>query len=284
MKQKGLSKRIWVPALGLLLVILAIAFYSGYTVRHYRVTTQKLPTGSCLRAALVTDLHAEPSETRRKRLAALLESAEPDVILLCGDIYDDWRAFDGADAFLSEIAGLAPLYYVTGNHEIWSKRMPEILSRLKAHGVTVLENDWVTLPVQGGGEILMAGLADPDGAPSLQAWADNARRAFTPLETDGHFRLLLSHRPEQATLYAQLPFDLTLSGHAHGGQVRIPGILNGLYAPNQGFFPKYAGGWYEDVPSGQIRIVGRGVSHYWILPRVCNPPELVCIELKGAPA
>ncbi len=92
--------------------------------------------------------------------------------------------------------------------------------------------------------------------------------------------MLLVHRPENYADYRKYAFDLVLCGHAHGGQWRIPGILNGLYAPSQGLFPKYAGGYYneESVPM----IVSRGLAREsTIVPRFYNPPELVIVDLVG---
>ena len=95
------------------------------------------------------------------------------------------------------------------------------------------------------------------------------------------FTLLLAHRPEFFDVYTQYDFDLVLSGHAHGGQWRIPGLINGLFSPNQGWFPKYAGGRYGE--DGTIMIVSRGLANnVGAIPRIFNPPELVVVEIKGA--
>jgi len=96
---------------------------------------------------------------------------------------------------------------------------------------------------------------------------------------DDVYSILLSHRPERVEAYHSSGFDLVVAGHAHGGQVRIPGILNGLYAPNQGFYPKYADGRY--ALGETLMIVGRGLSRSG-LPRVFNPPELVIIDVEPA--
>ena len=103
--------------------------------------------------------------------------------------------------------------------------------------------------------------------------------AFYELENNTNFKILLAHRPELIELYKKFSFDLVLSGHSHGGQMRVPFILNGLYAPNQGLFPKYAGGSYKH--NSMIHIVSRGASFNPRLPRVFNPPEIVIIDIKG---
>lgn len=92
------------------------------------------------------------------------------------------------------------------------------------------------------------------------------------------FNILLAHRPEYIEEYGQYPFDLVLSGHAHGGQWRIPYLMNGLIAPNQGWFPKYAGGLYRH--GDMTEIVGRGLLLDW-KPRLFNPPEIVVVDIES---
>jgi predicted MPP superfamily phosphohydrolase len=105
------------------------------------------------------------------------------------------------------------------------------------------------------------------------------RNAFTELNEVPSFKILVAHRPENIKHYREYSFDLVVSGHAHGGQVRIPYLINGLYAPNQGIFPKYAGGLYKH--GSLTHIVSRGLSINPMLPRIFNPPELVIIEVKS---
>ena len=110
-------------------------------------------------------------------------------------------------------------------------------------------------------------------------WEEGFCRAFNGLGEEPAYKVLLAHRPELIEVYKQGDFDLVLSGHTHGGQVRIPFILNGLYAPNQGWFPPYAGGMYDH--GSLIHIVSRGVSFNPLLPRIFNPPEVVVIDIEG---
>ena len=111
-------------------------------------------------------------------------------------------------------------------------------------------------------------------------WEGEMENAFESLRNEPGFKILLAHRPERIDEYKKYGFDLVVSGHSHGGQIRIPLILNGLYAPDQGWFPKYAGGMYKH---GELtHIVSRGASNPLPVPRVFNPPEVVVIDVKGS--
>ena len=204
-----------------------------------------------------------------------------------GDIFDDDLPDDNAEAFLRAIGGRYPVWYVTGNHEYWSggAGFARKMAILEECGIVRLSGETATVEVNGS-RITICGVDDP------YAWADSY--GFTDERMEGSFReqvaqvaaqteedtytILLTHRPELLDVYSQYDFDLVLAGHAHGGQWRIPGILNGLWAPNQGLFPAYAGGRYEQ--NGTTMIVSRGLAREstW-LPRWYNRPELVIIDL-----
>ena len=153
----------------------------------------------------------------------------------------------------------------------------------RRYGVTVLAGTWSDLTVRGE-TIRVFGVDDPEGfeaAPGEAVpagWLEQWETCRAGLE-EGMVSVLLSHRPELTELYRGSGFDLVVSGHAHGGQVRVPLLLNGLYAPNQGFFPQYAGGLYD--LDGTALAVSRGLS-ISRLPRVFNPPEAVVIDLVPA--
>ena len=251
----------------------------GLTVRSYTVESGKVTAP--VRLAVLTDLHAcAYGEDQRELLDAVAAQA-PDLVLLVGDIVDDEPRMPEARA-LETVAALAegwPVYYVTGNHEFWSGRPEEIKAEIRAAGAVVLEGQ--ALPVTAAGQpLLIAGVDDP--AAGEEIW--RAQLEAAAAGADGAaFSVLLSHRPERAEEYAGLGFDLVLAGHAHGGQWRIPGLINGLIAPNQGLFPKYAGGAY-DLGGGTAMIVSRGLARESTrVPRLYNPPELVVVDVVPAP-
>ena len=265
----------------LIALLLATAFYNGLVVRQYTITTPKLLAGQSFRIVLISDLHSTIHGAEQSKIADRIRNQNPDIIALAGDIADDKQPIKGTILFLEAIKDIAPVFYVTGNHEIWSRDVDSIKDVFRSYGVTVLENETVEVVI-GEVPLIIGGAEDPDINRYERrplAWKDEVIEAFSGMKDTESFRLLLSHRPEQISVYEDLSFDLVLSGHAHGGQVRIPFLLNGLLAPNQGFFPKYAGGLYEHDNFTQV--VSRGVSFNPRLPRVFNPPEIVVIDVVG---
>lgn len=224
---------------------------------------------------LVTDLHSCRYGKDQKTLIQAVAQQEPDVVLLCGDIFDDNLAHEKALTFVTAMAAEYPTYYVSGNHEYWSEEMDEIKEMVRETGATVLEGQCDTLEVNGQ-KIFICGVDDPTEigqSAMLEQLAEAAEMR------EDCFSILMAHRPELIEEYLPYAFDLVVSGHAHGGQWRIPGVLNGLYAPDQGFFPKYAGGRYDYEET--VHIVSRGLSRENLpIPRIFNRPELVVIEVR----
>lgn len=239
-----------------------------------------------LRIAHLSDLHNARFGRENRRLLDKLAQAQPDLIVLTGDLIDArWTNLDRALAFAVRAAGLAPTYYVPGNHEarLPAAQYQRLRQGLTAVGVTVLEHERVTL-TRGGDRLTLLGLADQafartqgDHRPAAQLAAE----ALEALQTaeDG-YTILLVHRPESFPVYAALGADLVLSGHTHGGQVRLPG-LGGLFAPSQGFFPRYDAGLYRQ---GQASLViSRGLGNSLAPLRLNNRPEVVVLTLSPGP-
>ena len=278
------NKRRHSPLLtGLLIlaVLIAPGMINPLTIREYSVTSDKLTDP--VRIALVTDLHSCRYGEGEQELIAAIDAQQPDLIMLGGDIFDDVLPDDNTEAFLAGISGRYPVYYVTGNHEYWAgaavfEHKMEILSRYE---ITRLAGTSETVTVNGN-TLTIAGVDDPE------TYIIDARHGFeeqlAEVKPDGKtFSILLSHRPERMDDYAQSGFDLALSGHAHGGQWRIPGLVNGLFAPDQGMFPAHAGGRYEQ--DGTVMIVSRGLARESTkAPRIYNPPELVIVTISGTSA
>ena len=246
---------------------------------QYTITSEKIKKP--MRIALITDLHSCKYGAAQKTLIDAVDKEKPDMILLGGDIFDDEIPDDNTKIFLSAIAKKYPCYYVTGNHEYWSMRADEMLDWLRAHGIEDIGGKTIQTNVNGN-EICLSGLNDPDEA-RYTGEGDGMKaelgRAMNERD-DTAFTMLLTHRPSFVNLYKDAGFDLVLAGHAHGGQWRIPGILNGVFAPDEGFFPKYAGGFYHFDNGGEM-IVSRGLARESTrVPRIFNRPELVIINLS----
>lgn len=273
------KKHWWIlPVLAILVVLTLIALDERLTLRTYTVASPKLTAE--VRLAVVTDFH---SSDNADDVVAMVASCAPDAVLLVGDMFDDDIANRPTERTLSlmrQLSAQYPCYYVSGNHEAWTGEMDALYQQTEEAGVTVLRMSSGVLTVRGQ-RIALCGVPDPyemvfSGAPDTE---EQLRQAMENVDSED-FTVLLAHRPELLAKYAQFPLDLVVSGHAHGGQVRIPGVLNGLYAPNQGWFPKLAGGAYTQ--DGTTLIVSRGLAVRTRLPRIFNRPEVVLVRCVPA--
>ncbi len=273
------KKHWWIlPVLAILVVLTLIALDERLTLRTYTVASPKLTAE--VRLAVVTDFH---SSDNADDVVAMVASCAPDAVLLVGDMFDDDIANRPTERTLSlmrQLSAQYPCYYVSGNHEAWTGEMDALYQQTEEAGVKVLRMSSGVLTVRGQ-RIALCGIPDPyemvfSGAPDTE---EQLRQALEDVDS-ADFTVLLAHRPELLAKYAQFPLDLVVSGHAHGGQVRIPGVLNGLYAPNQGWFPKLAGGAYTQ--DGTTLIVSRGLAVRTRLPRIFNRPEVVLVRCVPA--
>lgn len=273
------KKHRWIlPVLAILVVLTLIALDERLILRTYTVASPKLTAE--VRLAVVTDFH---SSDNADDVVAMVASCAPDAVLMVGDMFDDDIANRPTERTLSlmrQLSAQYPCYYVSGNHEAWTGEMDALYQQTEEAGVTVLRMSSGVLTVRGQ-RIALCGIPDPyemvfSGAPDTE---EQLRQAMENVDS-ADFTVLLAHRPELLAKYAQFPLDLVVSGHAHGGQVRIPGVLNGLYAPNQGWFPKLAGGAYTQ--DGTTLIVSRGLAVRTRLPRIFNRPEVVLVRCVPA--
>jgi len=287
MKRKWNKKRIlWLSGvlIALMLLVLISCDFRLKTV-YYTVDSDKV--SAPIRIALLTDLHSCWYGENQKKLVEAVQKQNPDIVLLGGDIFDDEMSYDNAEITIRRLAEKYPCYYVTGNHEYWGYDIENILGIVEGCGITVLSGECDTITINGQ-IISICGVDDPDvaryvpgGVPIAQQleYAENAAQEAEDAAGKDVFTILISHRPELCELYQNFDFDLVLSGHAHGGQWRIPGLLNGLYVPDQGLFPEYAGGRY-DYETGTM-IVSRGLARESTpIPRIFNRPEVVIVDVK----
>ena len=277
--KKKPEKKLILP----IICFIIIAFlFSAFDVRlkivEYTITSDKITNP--IRIALVTDLHSCKYGKNQKTLIDAVVKQNPDIVLLGGDIFDDKIPDENTELFLAGIAGKYPCYYVTGNHEYWSRRVDEMLDTLRKYNVTILDGKSKTVEVNNQ-KISISGIDDPDAnlytgkGKGIYAQLDEINQ----IKDDSLFTILLAHRPSYVNKYLDYNFDLVLSGHAHGGQWRIPFLLNGVFAPDEGLLPKYAGGQY-DFPNGKM-IVSRGLARESTrVPRIFNRPELVIVNLE----
>ena len=207
----------------------------------------------------------------------------PDIIVITGDLIDQRKYnLETAMIFIRGAVKIAPVYYVSGNHEAWSGHYEIIKQSLIEAGVTVLDNDRSDIK-RGENTIKLLGVSDPDFLTSSYLEETNASLLEETLkgwatEENESFNVLLSHRPELFDVYQAANLDLVFSGHAHGGQIRLP-FVGGFVAPDQGLFPKYTSGSYTE--GATTMFVSRGLGNSIVPQRLFNRPEIVVVTLRS---
>ena len=281
MKRK--SKTILTLISFLLIILIGWTLWgnTALEVNEYEIVSDRIPKEfDGFRIAQVSDLHNAEFGEGNSKLIQLLSQTEPDIIVLTGDLIDSRQTnIKIALAFAQEAMKIAPVYFVSGNHEARVSEYEDLKMGLAEAGVIVLENQKVEITREGESITLM-GIDDPSFQESyLFGDAESvARQAIDDLqnESDG-YTILLSHRPELFELYVETGMDLVFSGHAHGGQFRLP-FIGGLVAPNQGFFPKYDAGLFSE--ENTTMIVSRGVGNSIVPLRFNNRPEIIVVMLN----
>ena len=274
----------------IILVAVSIAFVaiviwiawgnSALMVNEIKITNDKIPQSfEGFRIAQVSDLHNAELGKDNNKLIEKLNECEPDIIVLTGDLIDSNHTnLEVALSFARQAVKIAPCYFVTGNHEAWvGSQYEELKTSLENAGVTVLQDEAIELNY-GDECIQLIGLNDPDFSERDSFLSESILETkLSQVNISNGFTILLSHRPEYFNVYQNKNIDLVLSGHAHGGQFRLP-FLGGVIAPNQGLFPKYDAGIYTE--NGTTMIVSRGIGNSIIPVRINNRPEIVIIELN----
>ena len=280
MKHRANKKLIKAAVIAALFCVAAFVTRQDMTVSRYEVQSGKL--NSPFRIALITDLHSCYYGEGQNYLLTCIEKQSPDIICLSGDIVDDKTPDDGAKELLGAVGKKYPCFYVSGNHESWSGELDKIKQMISDYGITVLEGQGEFVEI-GDNRVYIGGVDDPyackdkfEDGKFFDGWQLQIENAGKQAGGE-NFSVLLSHRPERTAEYSDSGFDLTLCGHAHGGQVRFPKLLgNGLYAPDQGILPQYTSGEFS-LENGGRMIVSRGLCRN-LVPRVFNRPELVIID------
>lgn len=308
--KRGTGWRIF--GLGLILLIgggiINLGINNEVWVTRYAIESKKI--GAELdgyKILQMTDIHSIRSQKQREKIVEKVKKEKPNIILITGDLVDSdyysenngWYLDGKIDVveeetlrFMGELRALAEVYYVYGNHEMVLLDDPlnnRFKVTLEEMGVEVLNNRVVKIFKED--EIInLVGVQDPITLYKDEKYADiegnNRKRVQTILDdlmiygkevSADNFTILLSHRPEYFDLYLDYEIDLAMTGHTHGGVVRLP-FVGGLYAHPQGWFPKYSAGIYE---SGNFKmILSRGIGYSKVPVRIFNPPEIVVVTLK----
>ena len=280
-KKRRQCRRRMLRVFGVILILIAAliawAAIDSRNIDVTRFTVSGAPEAfSGFKIAQISDLHNAEFGTDNQKLIDILKSEAPDAIVITGDLIDARRTnTEIAESFARRCMEIADCYYVPGNHEArLGGTYDAFESALIADGVNVLRNGSVRIRKEMDA-IRIIGVDDPAFAKASDA-ITNLDAALEALSSDD-FTILLAHRPELIDEYSKWGIDLVLSGHAHGGQIRLPGI-GGLYAPGQGFFPRYTSGNYTVGDTEMI--VSRGIGNSAFPLRVNDRPEVVIVTLK----
>lgn len=276
------KRKTIILAVLLLLIAVSWVIWGNLSVGTSRLTviSKNLPEAfDKFSVAHISDLHNAEYGKNNKKLIDILKTESPDIIAITGDLIDSNHTnLEIALSFVEQAVKIAPCYFVTGNHEAWiGSQYEEFKISLENAGVTVLQDEAVELNY-GDACIELIGLNDPDFSDRDGFLAESVLETkLSQVNISDGFTILLSHRPELFNVYQNKNIDLVLSGHAHGGQFRLP-FLGGVFAPDQGLFPKYDAGAYTENETTMI--VSRGIGNSVIPVRINNRPEIVIIELN----
>ncbi|MEC5303541.1 metallophosphoesterase [Bacillus thuringiensis] len=251
------------------------------SITKVKITSSKIPSSfKGYKILQISDLHNKKFGDNQDVLIQKIKSIDPDIIAITGDLIDS-KSYDAEVSMqlIREIVKKYPVYFVTGNHEQWSGKYNNLEKELKKYDVNVLRNEHVGIR-KGEQEINLLGIDDPEFVTGNRDEGniiiDEIKKAKIEMQPD-KYNVLLSHRPEFIKEYTNERLDLVLSGHAHGGQVRLP-FIGGLVAPNQGVLPKYTAGLY--VEQNTSMVVSRGLGNSIIPQRILNRPEIVVVQLN----
>ena len=246
---------------------------NGLGITYIEHSSWRLPIEfDGFRIAQVSDLHNKTFGKGNSSLLALLSREAPDIIVITGDLVDRRRPdINAAMEFIYGAVAIAPVYYVSGNHEERLENHNEIYGKLVNAGVHVLENTGAK-SLRGERSISIAGVFDSDSDTVI------SRRIETVMGNPDDFTILLCHRPNYMEIFKRYSLDLVFCGHAHGGQFRVP-FVGGLFAPDQGLFPQYTSGAYTEGETTMI--VSRGLGNSVVPIRLFNRPDVVMATLRS---
>lgn len=276
------KRKVLIIILTLLIGICFFLYYENNSIiiTKYKYNNDKLPTSfENTKILQISDFHNTEFGKNQSSIIKKIKECEPDIIVITGDLIDRRRYdLDTSIELVKQISKISPIYYVPGNHEAWSGHYDEIKEALINEGVKVLDNDKVEIH-KNNESITLVGVKDPDFLTSNYIDGTNYSELEEYLDSVSNvkqFNILLSHRPELMNIYEKYNMDLVFTGHAHGGQIRLP-FVGGIIAPDQGFFPQYHGGKY--VEGDTTMILSRGMGNSVFPFRIFNRPELVLVEL-----
>lgn len=271
------NRKKYIKSAIVLLIVIVLLLFCNFQNKHLETTHYTYETEQLgvdldgYQIVQISDLHNAKFGKNNQKLVDRIRECAPDMIVLTGDLVDSNHTnVDRVVQFVDEIVKICPVYYVTGNHEYWldTSEYEKLMDGLVSAGVVILDNQVVEIS-RWDAKFRLVGLDD-------KSLADGTLEAL--LSDEKELTVVLAHEPQYFARYAGTGVDLVLSGHAHGGQFRLP-FVGGIVAPDQGFLPEYTAGEY--YMNGTEMIVSRGLGNSVIPVRLFNYPEIVCVDLVG---
>ena len=279
----------------LLLILLIVIFFIIYSfkkvdVTNYTISNKKVPNEfNNFKIVQLSDFHSSGYKDTTDVIISKVKEIKPDIIVMTGDMVN-WRTkdTDELEKLLNSLVDVCPMYYVTGNHEqlsegLITKKYQNILDLLDELNITFLRNEYVEIE-HGGQTINLYGIDIPLDASTARypsSWQlenDYVKRNLPQIDSS-KFNILLSHNPAFLKQYSEFGADLVLSGHIHGGIIRIPIIGVGIFSAEKRLFPRYDDGKFKR--GNTTMIVNRGIGTSSIDLRIFNKPEISVITLKS---
>ncbi len=269
---KKAKKRIILLISVILFAVFAFWQNNNITVTNHEYTSPKISKEfDGFKIVHLSDYHNKYCGENQESILNLVSQQNPDIIVITGDIIDqNFKGYENSQELITGAVEIAPVYYVTGNHERSSDEYEIIRETMINAGVNVLEDEIAI--IEKNGEILQIIGLDAD---SLQS---NVLEELMSQTDSDSLCILLSHNPEEIEYYSECGADIAFCGHAHGGQIRLP-FTQGLFAPDQGFLPEYTAGAHKN--GNLTEYISRGIGNSGFPLRVFNFPEIVCVTLKS---
>lgn len=258
-------------------VTVAILVFCWYENHHlvttfYKYQDSRVPESfDGYRIVQISDFHNARFGADNRKILDKISELHPDIIVVTGDLVDSNHTnIDVSLAFIDEAVKIAEVYYVTGNHEYWltEAELEKLIHGLCKAGVHVMANATEEVSIQDDSAVII-GLDDNylSGTKLKEIIQENANDKLS---------IVLAHEPQYFNRYQEAGADVVFTGHAHGGQFRLP-FLGGIYAPNQGFLPTLTEGCHTE--NGTTMYVSRGLGNSAFPVRLLNDPEIVCVDL-----
>ncbi|PZG39244.1 metallophosphoesterase [Listeria ivanovii] len=277
-------KKKWIVAIGVIIILLIVGWFAGtrLTVKQYEVSSTKITKE--IKLVQLSDLHFSEFGDNNRKLISKVSELKPDVIAITGDLFDK-QGDSVPKSLIKQLTKIAPVYFSPGNHEYDVENAYETDYKpfLEEAGVVILEDETATIDVNGQ-KFQMSGLRSSANLAYDYPYYEEGLAEIKKQQNPAYYQVLLSHMPDYFELYVDNDFDLTLSGHTHGGIVRIPFTNIGAIAPGPQrlILPEYVYG--KHTKDGKTMIIsaglGAGSLHQKAFPRLGNPYEIVEVMIK----